>query len=123
MSTKKIFLVALTVFLAGYLFGCGPKEQIVGQPISETTITPIKNILLHPENFAAKAVRIEGKITDECPAGGWFMLKDQTGIVYVDLHASQLAIPQAVGHKAIVQGLVRREGPQVEIVGKGVQIQ
>ena len=110
------------VFLLVYSVGCSPQAQSFGAPLTETAVTPIGNILAHPEQFQGKAVRIEGKITDECPAGGWFMLRDETGTVYVNLHPSEIAIPQIVGRQVAAQGLVRKEGPQVEVIGKGVTL-
>jgi uncharacterized protein YdeI (BOF family) len=110
------------MFMIARTFVYKPKISTFGQPISESMVTAIPNILAHPEQFQGKIVRIEGVITEECPAGGWFILKDQSGIIYVNLHPSEFAIPQVVGRHVVTQGLVRKEGTQVEIIGKGVQI-
>lgn len=110
------------VFVAVFIFGCAERNSNFGQPITETNSIPIGDILAHPEQFENKLVRIEGKITDECPAGGWFFLKDGTGMVYVNLHPSYFAIPQSVGHRIVVQGVVRKEGTQIEVIGKGAKL-
>ena len=115
-------LIIMILFSTWFLSSCGTKTGVFGQPVTEAITTRIGDILAHPAQFTAKAVKIEGKITEECPAGGWFMLKDESGIIYVDLHASYFAIPQAVGSRAVAQGIVKKEGTQVSITGKGVQI-
>jgi uncharacterized protein YdeI (BOF family) len=116
-----ITITALTIFLA---FGCGQGQQgkTFGSSITETALTPIGTILASPEQFAGKTVKIEGKIMNECPTGGWFHLSDATGTIYVNLHPSEVAIPQIMNHKVVAQGRVRKEGTQVEIIGEGVQI-
>jgi len=121
---KLMIVIALiaVAFLAVYIVGCSPKANVFGQPISETTVTSIGDIFKRAEQFQGKRVRIEGKITDECPAGGWFFLQDQTGTIYVNLHPSEFAIPQVRGQQVIAQGVVRREGTQIEVIGEGVQI-
>lgn len=122
---KVIIAVVLIVVIslpAWFLSGCGSKDGLFGQPITETSVTPIGDILAHPEQFDKKMLLIEGKIVEECPTGGWFMLKDETGIIYVNLHPSYFAIPQAVGHNVIAQGIVIKDGSQVSVIGKGVQL-
>ena len=112
-----IFAVALIIFA-----GCGKKSGVFGQPLQENKATRIADVLTHPEQFTGKTTRVEATIVDECPAGGWFMLKDDTGIIYVNLHPSNFAIPQAVGGKAVAEGVVKKQGPQISVVGKGVEI-
>jgi uncharacterized protein YdeI (BOF family) len=114
-----VFVATVSLFFA---FGCSAQGKLFGQPITETKRTPVGDILSKPEQFENKTVKVEGRITDECPAGGWFFLKDETGLIYVNLHPMQFAIPQIRGHEVIAQGTVRKEGPQVEIIGEGVQI-
>lgn len=123
MKIITIFVVTLiTVLAVFFAFGCAQQGKSFGQPITEANLTPIGDILAKPEQFAGKTVRIEGKIMDECPAGGWFFLKDATGVIYVNLHPSYFAIPQVRGHEVIAQGMVRKEGTQIEVIGEGVQI-
>ncbi|MDD5044217.1 MAG: hypothetical protein PHH69_02120 [Candidatus Omnitrophica bacterium] len=123
MKTIIIFLLSITIILTTIsIFGQAYAEKGFGQPITEQMVTPIGKILANPGQFAGKIVKIEGKITDECPAGGWFLLKDQTGVIYVDLHSSYFAIPQIRGKQVIAQGVVKKEGSQIEIIGEGVRL-
>lgn len=117
-----VIAVFITLVFSLLLLGCGTKVGLYGQEITETNTTQIGDILARPDQFAGKIVKLEGKITEECPAGGWFMLKDKTGIIYVNLHPSYFAIPQAVGQKVVAQGIVKKEGSRIEIIGKGVQL-
>ena len=122
---KKINNLIFTgvIVLTLSIIGCAAQGKDFGAAITETNTIPIKDILAKPEQFLNQTVRVEGKITDECPAGGWFLLQDESGTIYVNLHPSYFAIPQAIGRKAAAQGRVRTEGPQVEIIGKGVRLE
>jgi len=122
---KRIIFALLIITAVGALFfayGCAKQNGSFGQPITEAQFTPIGDILAKPEQFAGKTVKVGGKITDECPSGGWFFLQDQNGLIYVNLHPSYFAIPQARGQQAVVQGSVRKEGTQIEITGEGVEL-
>lgn len=120
MRNPNKILIALIAI--SFIYGCGQKVKNFGQPITETKITRLSDILSGPSQFAGKSVLVEGTITDECPVGGWFFLKDGSGLIYVNLHPSYFAIPQARGREAVVEGKVRKEGTQIEIIGEGVRI-
>jgi hypothetical protein len=124
MKILRLFSVIAIIFLAVYLYGCssGAKDDLFGVQITENTVTPIGKILSQPKEFDNKTVLLEGKVLEECPAGGWVHLKDDTGVIYVNLHPSNFAIPQIIGKKIAVQGKVRKEGTQIELVGEGVQL-
>jgi len=123
MKNINIIILILAAALAiGSFAGCGQTEKLYGEKITEEKITPIGNILSNPDNFKDKSVKVRGKITDECPAGGWFYLKDETGVVYVNLHPSYFAIPQVRGKEVTAQGRLRKEGTQMEIIGEGVEL-
>jgi hypothetical protein len=121
---KKILLVfalisGITISFA--IYGCAKKPEIYGSQLSQTKVTPVAEILKQPDQLAGKAVRLEGKIVQECPAGGWLMLKDDTGVILVDLHPSEIAIPQAVGRSVAAQGKVKKEYNQISVIGEGVE--
>jgi uncharacterized protein YdeI (BOF family) len=122
---KKITLILALILgvSAGLIVaGCGQKTGLYGKPLTETKATSVSELFKNPDNFAGKTVRVEGKIVQECPAGGWFMLKDNTGVIFVDLHPSQIAIPQAVNHSIAAQGKVKKESGQVSVIGEGVDL-
>jgi len=121
---KTTFILALisAVSIWFIVAGCGRKAGIYGKPLTETKATAVAELFKNPDNFAGKTVRLEGKIVQECPAGGWFMLKDDTGVILVDLHPAQIAIPQAVNHYVTTQGKVKKEYSQISVVGEGVEL-
>ena len=121
---KKILLVFALISGISILFivyGCAKKPETYGSQLSQTKVTAVAEILKQPDQFAGKAVRLEGKIVQECPAGGWFMLKDSTGVILVNLHPSEIAIPQAVGRSVTAQGKVKNEYNQISVIGEGVE--
>jgi hypothetical protein len=121
---KTTFVLTLIsgVLLWLIVAGCAPKESVYGKPLSETKATTVAELFKNADTLAGKYVRLEGKIVQECPSGGWFVLKDDTGVILVDLHPSQIAIPQAVGRSAAAQGKVKKEYGQVSVVGEGVEL-
>ncbi|MBL7129933.1 MAG: DUF4920 domain-containing protein [Candidatus Omnitrophica bacterium] len=115
-------LLCITIFLLiTAVIGCGQVQQY-GQTISKNKITEISKILTKPGSYEGKTVTIEGKIITECPTGCWFDLKDESGVIYVDLKPSGFAIPQKTGHKVTVQGEVEKKNEKIVIIGKGVEI-
>jgi len=103
--------------------GCGKKEAgNYGQEISNRSATRVGAILTEPSNFDGKTVTVEGKIIRECPTGCWFEVKDEAGIIYVDINPSGFAIPQKVGKGVTVEGKVLLRNNQPMIVGTGVEI-
>ena len=127
MKTRKtisyMWFITLTLTLMLSFSGCGKKEtDKYGQEISNHTITKVEAILTEPEKFDGKNVTVQGKIIRECHTGCWFEVKEDAGIIYIDLNPSGFAIPQKVGKTATVEGKVSIRNNQPMIVGKGVEI-
>ena len=122
---KKILLVFALISgisIGFILYGCAKKPGIYGSQLSQTKATSVVEILKQPNQLVGKVVRVEGKIVQECPAGGWFMLKDNTGVIFVNLHPTEIAIPQVVGSNVVAEGKVKKENNQVSIIGEGVEL-
>jgi hypothetical protein len=118
-----VLLAAAALGLILTIYGCSKKDSgKYGQNISSYTLTKIGAILKDAKSFEGKNVTIEGKIITECPAGGWFDITDQTGVIYVDLHPSDVAIPQRVGGRVMVEGKVLIRDNKSMIVGTGVEL-
>jgi len=120
--SKLVVILCVLVFAVSFGIGCS-KSTNFGKEIAITNVTKIRDILSHLDRYGDKMVRVEGKITSECPSGGWFNLKDDTAEIYINLHPQGFAIPQRVGSKAVVEGMLKDEKYRIEIVGEGVQIQ
>lgn len=116
-----LLLILLLTIVIGSIVGCGGGEKF-GEEITVIEITKIKDILIDPDKYVSKTIRVEGKIIRECPSGCWFYLKDDTGTIYVNILPSGFAIPQKVGAKAVVEGKLESKEGRIEIVGKGVEI-
>jgi len=120
---NRVLLIAAALGLILTIYGCSKKDSgKYGQSISSYTLTKIDAILKDAKSFDGKTVTIEGKIVDECPTGGWFDITDQTGVIYVDLHPSDVAIPQRVGGRVMVEGKVLVRDNKSMIVGTGVEL-
>jgi hypothetical protein len=125
MKTKKTinYIWYMTAALSLLLSGCGKKDAgVYGEEISNQTITKVESILTYPENFEGKTVTIQGKIINECPSGCWFDVKEDAGVLYVDLNPSGFAIPQKVNKEVIVEGKVSVRDNQPIMTGTGVEI-
>ena len=125
MKRKTLIAISLAVCFAVsavILAGCKGKPKSFGQAISDKTITPIRSIVMKPADYNDKIVTIEGKITAECPAGGWFDLQQDAALLHVDLHPTGFAIPQKVGSIVTVQGTLKIRDNTPTLIGTGVEI-
>jgi uncharacterized protein YdeI (BOF family) len=119
----KILLIALFSGIVLALASCGRKEpKQHGQQIGNRDFTQVNSILKEPGNFDGKTVTIQGNIIRECPTGCWFEVKDEAGVIYVDLKPSGFAIPQKTGKTVTVEGKVKVRDNQPIIIGTGVEI-
>ncbi len=84
-------------------------------------VVSVAQVMQNSKELENKDVILEGKIVQECGSGCWFNLEDKTGVIYVDLLPSNLAIPQKVGSKAKVYGVVTIEKGVTYIIGKKVE--
>jgi hypothetical protein len=125
MKRKTLTVISLAIgfaISAVVLAGCRSKAESFGQAISDRTITPIRSIVMKPADYNDKIVTVEGKITLECPAGGWFDLQQDSAILYVDLHPTGFAIPQKVGSIVTAQGTLKIQESGPVLIGSGVEI-
>ncbi len=119
MSIRALFVIIFAV--AVMASGCGRPESY-GDKLSGKVITPVRDILLDPEQYSGKSVIIKGKIVNECPSGCWFDVNDSGAVLYVDIEPAGLAIPQKVGGEVTVEGSVLVENNKPTLLGKGVEL-
>lgn len=121
-----ISAAVLGLLLLAVLVGCGTKNKAnargtYGKPIpAGLAVTTTKQIIDNPNDFEGKDVLVNGKITSECPSGGWVWLKDNTGEIYVNMHPTNVFIPQKVGSTVKAMGKVVLESGRPQIVGYGL---
>lgn len=122
-----ISAAALGLLLIAILVGCGTSTKAsakakYGKAIpTDLAVTPTQQIFDNPKDFESRDVLVSGKITYECPSGGWVWLKDNTGEIYVNMHPTNVSIPQKVGSTVKAMGKVVLESGRPQIVGYGLE--
>ena len=125
---KYITLGLVVLVVAAVLVGCGAKSggaksNVYGKAIpADMAVTTAKEILDNPQAWEGKDVLVAGKITSECPSGGWIWVQDSTAQVYVNMHPTNVFIPQAVGKPVRAMGKVVLESGQPSVVGYGLEL-
>ena len=119
--------LALAITLAVVCCGGGAKAEAksnaYGKAIpADMAVTTAKEILTNPQEWEGKDVLVAGKITSECPSGGWIWTQDSTGQVYVNMHPTNVFIPQHVGKNVRAMGKVVLESGQPSVVGFGLEL-
>jgi len=126
MKRFPIAVVALAaLFVASWATGCGGAKKAVryGREIpADMMATTAAEILANPQAFEGRDVLLAGKITSECPSGGWIWIADGTGDIYVTMHPTNVFIPQRVGHRVRAMGRVVLESGSPQVVGYGLEL-
>jgi uncharacterized protein YdeI (BOF family) len=114
---------------AALVIGCGggakagAKSNAFGKAIpADMAVTAAKQILDSAAAYEGKDVLVAGTITSECPSGGWVWVKDATGDIYVNMHPTNVFIPQHVGKMVRAMGKVVLESGQPSVVGYGLEL-
>jgi hypothetical protein len=99
------------------------KSHVYGKAIpADMVVTTAENILTNPQAWEGKDVLVAGEITSECPSGGWIWVQDASGQVYVNMHPTNVFIPQHVGENVWAIGKVVLESGQPQVVGYGLEL-
>jgi uncharacterized protein YdeI (BOF family) len=100
-----VLLVALGITFFVGIAGCtsaiGTGATTIKTPAN---IVSIGDIIKNPAAYNGTTVAVQGKITNECGSGCWFMVNDGTGTLYIDLAPNNFAIPQLQGSSVIIEG-------------------
>ena len=121
-SIAVVVLAALLV--ASWATGCGGAKKAVGYGRAipaDMKATTAAEILANPQAFEGRDVLVAGKITGECPSGGWVWVADGTGDIYVNMHPTNVFIPQRVGSRVRAMGRVVLESGSPQVVGYGLE--
>jgi len=125
---KYVALGLVMLVVSAVVVGCGAKtgagkSNAYGKAIpADMAVTTAKEILTNPQAWEGKDVLVAGKITSECPSGGWVWVQDSTGQVYVNMHPTNVFIPQRVGKMVRAMGKVVLESGQPSVVGYGLEL-
>jgi len=122
----KYAAIPLLVLAGLIIAGCGAartsRPETFGKAIpAGMTPTPAREITDNPADFDGSQVLVEGTVTSECPAGGWVWVRDETGDIYVNMHPTNVFIPQRVGRKVRALGTAVLEDGAVQVVGYGLE--
>ena len=110
-------LVAIGLLLAG----CAPRpETLLGSLSSSAAPVAIRELL---SSKPTGSVVLRGTLVEKCPVSGcWFRLKDDTGVVKVDLKSAGVTstdIP--VGARLSVAGTRQVEGGETSLCAIGLR--
>ena len=126
---KKYIGLGLVLVVAAIIVGCGAKKagtaksNAYGKAIpADMAVTTAKEIIANPQAWEGKDVLVAGKITSECPSGGWVWVQDSTGQIYVNMHPTNVFIPQHVNKNVRAMGKVVLDSGQPSVVGYGLEL-
>lgn len=124
-NNQSFTIPIIIIFVLLFFSGCGSISsrniEKYGTDISTKEVTSVRDILVNSNEYLERTVRLEGKITRQCPTGCWFFLEDNTGTIFVDINPSGFTIPPKGGAKITVEGTVRNINGRIGIIGKGVE--
>lgn len=94
-----------------------------GPPFGAAPQIAIKDLYAAPEMNASSSIKVEGRITRQCPSAGcWFYLDDGSDKqIKIELGHTGLKFPQWVGKKARVEGKLYKENDSLEVIGDSVE--
>jgi len=119
---SSLFIILLIILgISGCADNIDNSKEKYGVDITEKKISNIKDILVSPDEYLDRTIRLEGKIIRECGSGCWFFLEDDSGTIYVDINPSGLSIPPKIGKKVTVEGVPTNRNGRISIIGKGVE--
>jgi uncharacterized protein YdeI (BOF family) len=102
-----VFFIVLGSIVFVGIAGCTSAAGTGAAPLkSPANVVSIGEIIKNPAVYNGTTVVVQGKITNECGSGCWFMVNDGTGTLYVDLAPNNFAIPQLQGSSVIIEGSI-----------------
>ena len=98
----------LTMLLLGgiaLLSGCGDSEEVYGSGIDpDLPVVTVQEAHFQPELLDTQ-VTIEGFVQSQCASNGcWFVLRDYTGQIFVDLSRHDFVLPERGSRDVLASG-------------------
>jgi uncharacterized protein YdeI (BOF family) len=117
----KTIIISLTVILAFTFLGCSVERY--GTKIDKSiSKVKVKDLFLDT-NIVGKSVSLEGKIVSQCGSNGcWFVLRDDTGQIFINLAPRNLTLPPRMNMSAKVTGTVNIVQGQLQVFAEGIEI-
>jgi Domain of unknown function (DUF4920) len=108
MISSRLFALMLLASLLSSALTAGPKTY--GRSLTLSEVTPIADILAHPEEYKGKRVLVEGRIAEVCRMRGcWIQIADSTGAAEIRFKVEDgvIEFPRSVKGKHVrAEGIV-----------------
>lgn len=119
---KKAVLMAMSVLITVALLGCAEAENYGAVVDKNIQTMKVKDIFLD-RNVVGKRVALKGTISSQCASNGcWFVLKDDTGQIFINLGPNNMTMPPRMNKTAKVMGIVYPVQGELQIIAQGVEV-
>jgi len=119
-NPAKALLPMALIILALLLGACGKEKFGAGIDPSAPQVT-VQDILLQPQ-LMDKKVTVQGTVYTQCESNGcWFVLKDDTAQIYIDLSTNNFQLPPMPGRKVKATGTVTARQNNLLLIAQGVE--
>ncbi|ADU65646.1 nucleic acid binding OB-fold tRNA/helicase-type [Desulfurispirillum indicum S5] len=117
----RISLLLALVAISLLLVACGTKEEVYGSGVNPAAPVITVQDAFFNKDLLETEVTMEGFIQTQCTSNGcWFMLKDDTGQIFVDLSRHSFSLPARLGHDARATGTLTTYNNNLLLVASGV---
>lgn len=120
---KPLIMAFLLVSL--FLVGCS-KEEVYGSGVNpQATAITVEDAFLKPQFLENEMpITIAGNIQTQCTSNGcWFVLRDATGQIFVDLARNNFTLPARGGREVNASGTLTVFNNNLMLVASGVAVQ
>jgi uncharacterized protein YdeI (BOF family) len=119
-NPAKALLPMALIILALLLGACGKEKFGAGIDPNAPQVT-VQDILLQPQ-LMDKKVTVQGTVYTQCESNGcWFVLKDDTAQIYIDLSTNNFQLPPMPGRKVKATGTVTARQNNLLLIAQGVE--
>ena len=119
MKTFLSIVIILTVMMS--LVACSSERYGLGVD-KNIPLMKVKDIVLD-STISGKKVTVSGNISSQCMSSGcWFVLRDDTGQVFINLAPNNMIVPPRMERPAKVTGTVITRPGELQIVADGVEV-
>ncbi|MBI5100749.1 MAG: DNA-binding protein [Nitrospirae bacterium] len=118
---RKIFMTVMAAAVALSLAACSAEKYGAGVD-KKIAQVKVKDIFLD-SNPVGKKVTLKGRISSQCGSNGcWFVLKDDTGQIFINLGPNNMTLPPRMDKEAKVTGTVYPAQGELQVAAEGVEV-
>ncbi|WP_034764286.1 DNA-binding protein [Chrysiogenes arsenatis] len=106
------------------LVGCSKEEKYGAGVNPQATVITVEDAFLKSEFLEKEApITIAGNIQTQCTSNGcWFILRDATGQIFVDLARNNFTVPARGGREVTASGTLTVFNNNLLLVASGVAV-